>query len=187
MNEQGRCRYCQQFFLYEVKVIHRRLSGGRTAPRRVTRCVCDACQLSRQRWTKKNARRSRACAFHALPGEFTPRSKIARKTGLTPSQVEEIERRALAKLRGSPELKEAFALYEEDGMPLVDYIRGHIRAAVESREADLMLQLQIEIMDWWQVHDLAMTMGMRRDARQARRVIAHGRQMLVKELGCQRQ
>ena len=183
---QARCRYCRRFFLYEVKVARRRLGGGRTGTRRVTRGVCDACQTSRRRWSQKRARPQRASDFHALPGEFTPRSEIARKAGLTASQVEEIERGALAKLRNSPALKEAYALFKADGLPLVDQIRSQIQAAVKTREENLMVELQLEIMDWWRVHDLAEAMELKEEALEVRQAIIRGRRLLVKELGFQK-
>jgi len=151
---QACCRHCREWFSYEVKVVKRRLRDGQTGPIRVTRCVCDACQSSRRRWTRTQARP--IIDHHALPGEFTSREEIAEIMGLTAQQVREIERVALDKLRNSPDLWEAYEQYKEDGLPLVERIRKHIRAAVKAREERLMLQLQMDIMDWWRVHDLAL-------------------------------
>jgi len=179
---QAQCRYCGQWFMYEAKAVTRRL-GRKRAKKRSKRCVCNACHEGRQRWIKKRTRPKRAMDFHGLPGDFTPRSVVAERTGLTPGQVEEMERNALDKLRSSWELAEAYRIFKQSGGPMVTNLRAHICAAVVAREEDRMLELQLQLVDYWQVHDLAMAVGMKREADEARSWIAQCHQKLLRELG----
>jgi hypothetical protein len=179
----ARCKYCRQRFEYEVKVAPVRRPSGEMGARKVSRDVCDDCQASRQRWLTKKTRPRRALGIGAVAGEFTSRHIIAKKLGLTYSQAEELERRALFKLRSSSELKQAYDKFKEAGMPLVEEIREQIRAAVAAREEDRILELQLQLLDMWQVHDLAKALGMTDDARRAKGAIARCRRALNRELG----
>jgi hypothetical protein len=49
-----------------------------------------------------------------------------------------------------------------------------------------MVELQLEIMDWWRVHDLAEAMKLKEEALEVRQAIIRGRRLLVKELGFQK-
>lgn len=186
--KRAQCRHCQQWFWYEARKIQRRSRGGRSRKHRVTRCICDACQTSRRRWTRTQAR-----PVVDLPterGEFTSRADIAEKLGLSVPQVEEIEREALDRVRSSVELRAAYSCFKAAGKPKVSSIRQHIRRSIRERvcaqDEALMLDLLLEIMDWWKVHDLAVAEGLIEEAAQVREAIVESRRLLLKELGLDR-
>jgi len=175
---QARCRYCGQFFGYELRPLKRRVQFR-------SRHVCDACLRTRQH-RNPPPQFLPGDGIDSLPGDFADQWEIALQTGLTPFQVEEAERRALAKLRSSPELREAYELFKADGMPQVHLLRKHLRVALKAREQALLRQLQTEIVDWWRVHDLALAQGLNEEASEIREAIFESRLLLAKELDLQK-
>ena len=159
---QAVCKLCHSGFEYRpVKT-----RAGKPVPRH----ICDACREARKNWLNKRwkakvvkpTRNRRVNEARAKPLEYESRNKIAKAMGLDPSTVELIERQALAKIRGSPEMMEVFHQYVEAGLPRVKELVGALsRPAGQSiqarqREKDLgaeLLEYQLLVADWWQVYD----------------------------------
>jgi len=145
----GKCGKCQAAFAY----VPMRTTRGNV----IERHVCDACRRGRKNWLNKKWKaavvapvRNRTGEERAKPNEFeASRAEIARKLGLNHSTVEMAERSALAKIRRSPELQEAFRDYAEAGMPRVKELVG----ALIAPSADVLLEYQMQVADFWAVYD----------------------------------
>lgn len=162
--KEARCGKCKVKFLYEPVLV-----AGH--PR--SRHVCDSCRRTRKNYlTKQSHARGRS---HLRKGdkeartpsnEYESRKKIGQALGLDQSTVELIERTALAKIRHSPELKEAFAHYAEAGMPRVAELIGSL---VKPDRSGLLLEYQMQVLDFWQVYERLVAEAAQIDAADDRR------------------
>ena len=181
VNLHGVCDKCRSAFEYQahVTVNGKPLNG-------TYRHVCDACRAARKRWLDKKRKRTVVAPIRnrssreawARPGEFTSRRLISRDLGLSPGLVEDIERSALHKLRNSPELQEAFQRYQEDGMPLLD----ELAQALKTTGAELLIGYQLEVGDFWQVHDRMESEGLREEAQAVLEDIIHCQRVIARQL-----
>ena len=73
---------------------------------------------------------------------------MAREMGISLGQLAALELTALRKLRDSPELREAYDNFKEDGMPMLEELMASLR---QSR-ADRLLGYQLELLEFWRVY-----------------------------------
>ncbi|MGA3265520.1 MAG: hypothetical protein ABSE16_01705 [Verrucomicrobiota bacterium] len=180
------CTKCRRRFEYQARVTPQ---GNPTNG--IYRHVCDACRARRKRWLDLKRKRNVVAPIRkisgreerARPGEFTSRNRIADELGIHQSLVADIERSALHKLRSSPELAEAFRQYKRDGMPEIEQLARALKAS----GSELLLGYQLEVGDFWKVHDRLESEGLREEAQavleniiQCQRAI--GRQLQAVEL-----
>lgn len=147
---KARCIKCRTVFEYEpVRTIH-----GRP----ICRHVCDECRTGRKkflsrRWNHRWRDPIRKRSKHepratTLDGYVHTLEEIGQHLKLNTSTVEMAQRSALAKIRASTELREAFQQYTEAGMPRVkELLDGG------SDRAERLLELQMQVADFWQVYE----------------------------------
>lgn len=165
------CKYCHRPFSYEFKEDAKRVRD---------REVCDECYDCRMRWARKKARRlkdlrdkrrkvlrfqmSTRRDFRKLePGEMLTHEELAEGLGISERAVRRIEESALAKLRGSTELKEAYSKFKQSGKPLMDLFMEHVGMAVRERDAARALDMQQELFELWERHDALRRLGLELD------------------------
>ena len=165
------CKYCHRPFSYEFK---------EDAKREREREVCDECYECRLRWARKKVRRLKdrrearrkalrfqmtsARDFRKLePGEMLTRAELAARFGISERAVQRIEERALAKLRSSTELQEAYGKFKQSGKPLMDLFLEHVGMAVRERDETCVLDMQQELFALWERHDALRRMSMELD------------------------
>jgi len=184
----AQCRYCHQEFEYEPAMSQGRRGGARQSARE----ICDECRAGRQHWLKRVGKaKDRAERLNSV----APRSTAYGDFGLTTEataarlristrQVERAEASALKKLRNSPELREAYDKYKEEGLPLVEYIRAVLRELLlRPRQAE-MLDYQLELLEWSRILDAAERAGVQRKELERTRAAANRcRQLLLEEIG----
>jgi hypothetical protein len=151
------------------------------------RHVCDDCRARRKRWLDKRRKRLVVAPIRKLslreqrarPGEFTSRRLIARHLGIPPSLVADIERSALHKLRSSPELKEAFRQYQEEGMPAIEELVKTLRTPC----SELLLGYQLEVADFRRVYERLEAEGLHEEAQQVLKGIIGCQQVIFERTG----
>ena len=77
-------------------------------------------------------------------------AEIARVLNINKRQVEELERQVLMKIRTNPELKNLWGTLKEelaDGAVLAEGVMG------SANKGNLLLDYQLAVADWWQIHD----------------------------------
>lgn len=178
---KGVCLKCQRPFEYRSHVTPqgKPLNG-------TYRHICDGCRARRKRWLDKRRKRLVVAPIRKLspreerarPGEFTSRRLIAKNLGLPPSLVADIERAALHKLRNSPELKEAFRHYQEEGLPAIE----ELVKALRTPGSELLVAYQLEVGDFWQVYELMEAEGLREEAQQVLKGIISCQQVILSGL-----
>ena len=173
-----RCGRCGTEFEYEEKVVAWHCQG-QVRTRRVVRRVCTDCREGRKRWATKRTRKPRKLGLDPkVTASLPSRVEVGRQLGMTPSQVEEVERRALMKLRSSPELSEAYANFKESGMPMLQELMRQLRQPLPDR----LLEWQLELMEWWRVQEAAQSVGLRPEAQEALSAIARCHAGLRKQI-----
>ena len=166
MTQTKKCCKCCQEFEAEVTVV---ASVGRR--RVVVQRVCKECFETRHKWVKKRAHarerqaralaepRSRGLAPEAAEARKYGQSRpaIARALGITERAVVMAEESLLLKLRTNPNLRAAYAEYNDDGAPLLVQLVRELRPV--QREITL-LDLQQELFEWWAVLTQARRAGL---------------------------
>jgi hypothetical protein len=165
------CKYCHRPFCYEFK---------EEAKREREREVCDECHECRLRWARKKVRRLKdrrearrkalrfqktsARDFRKLePGEMLTRAELAQRLGISERAVQCIEERALAKLRSSTELQEAYGKFKQSGKPRMDLFLEHVGMAMRERDEARVMDWQQELFGLWERHDAWRRMGLELD------------------------
>lgn len=170
------CKFCLQAFEYLAPAGERR-----------RRTVCDPCRETRKKWLRKQWKqrqpRPARRAERAKPGEFRSRPAMARDLGLTLAQVRQAEDSALAKLRSSPQLQEAYAYYKEDGLP---FLKELLAALQEAPPETTLLDRALELLGHWRVHDEVRARGLVADARALQAEIRAFHRLLGKEVMARR-
>lgn len=161
---EARCSKCKHRFKYEPVFVDGQPRG---------RHVCDDCRRSRARFLKKQWKKQVRAPMRdrgdkedrAAPNEFTSRQVIAQALGIDHSTVEDIERKALAKIRNSPALVEAFAHYAEAGMPRIKELIGELTTRKPKTDrAALLLEYQLQVADFWAVYESLVAQAAKLDA-----------------------
>lgn len=148
------------------------------------RQICDGC---RERNLKQQRRNWRTGGLRAKKSDYKfrgneglaagvfkmSRQEIARQLHLNESTVEEIERRALSKIRNSTELRELWASFVSDGCPI-----PHAPAD----PAGLLLDYQLAVADWWALHDKIAAVGGTAEALECLREIAEFQEQITHAL-----
>jgi hypothetical protein len=99
-------------------------------------------------------------------------------------QVRRLEASALAKLRGSPILQQAYDKYKEEGMPLMEYMRATLRVLFARPRQEQLLDYQLELFEWSQILDLADQAGFQlQEVERARAAVEQCRRLLLQEMG----
>jgi len=197
-----------EYELRECGHVHLGPGGqGLVAGKRVvTRDVCDACREGRKRYSKRLDKakakakamsdRGSAPSGDSMPsGGSTPVrfqglgfglevEAVAVQLRLTVDQVKKAEARALAKLRSSPALREAYDNYKKAGLPQVEYIRQVLRDLLWRPREDAMAGYQLELMEWHRILDAAERQGVsKQDVDRARLAVERCRKELMQQVG----
>ena len=166
MTRRKRCCKCGQQFAAEIKLVS--CPGGR---RLVSQRVCPDCTKARHRWVNRQARAQERAARPAAATKSTgisaqeqvareygrSREEIARTLGITEAMVRQGERTLLRKLRTNRRLSEAYAAFNDDGCPSLVQLIRELRP--KQKEINL-LQLQAELIEWWEVLTKARAAGL---------------------------
>jgi len=205
MMAQAECKFCKQEFEYELKEcghVHPGPGGqGLVAGTRVvTRDVCDACREGRKRYSKRlDKAKAKAKAMPSrgsAPGQGSAPvhfqgigfglevETVAMRLRLTLDQVKKAEASALAKLRSSPALRQAYDNYKEAGLPRVEYIRHMLRELLWRPREDAVVDYQLELMEWHRILDSAERQGVsKQDVERARLAVDRCRKELMQRIG----
>jgi hypothetical protein len=176
---RARCNKCQNWFEYKPHLT--------SLKNPILRHTCDGCRTGRKRWLNKKWKQKIQAPIRKLsenedrakPNEFMSRREIGLILGVDQSTVVDLERRALEKIRSSPKLAELYQQYKEAEMPHIGELIGALRTSAGER----MLELQIEIMDWWKVYEMAGLAGMVKESKQVKKEIASCQKLIERELG----
>jgi len=207
MMARAQCKFCKQEFEYELKECgHGPCRTGQRGTRVVTRDVCDACREGRKRYSKRldkakvkakaMPRRGSAPSRDSVPGRGSVPvhfqglgfglevEAVAVRLRLTVDQVKKAEASALAKLRSSPALRQAYDNYKEAGLPLVENIRQILRDSLWRPREDEMVGFQLELMEWHRILDAAERQGVsKQDVERARAAVDRCRKELMQRIG----
>jgi hypothetical protein len=184
----AQCKFCHQEFEYEPAMSR----GCRGGARQSAREICDECRAGRQHWLKRvgkakdRAERLNRVAPRATAyGDFGLTTEAtAARLRISTRQVERAEASALAKLRNSPDLREAYDRYKEEGLPLVEYIRAVLRELLLRPRQAAMLDYQLELLEWSRILDAAERAGVQRKELERTRAAANRcRQLLLEGIG----
>ena len=91
-------------------------------------------------------------SFLAQVGGAT-HGEIARALHLNKRQVEELERQVLLKIRTNPELKDLWGTLKEE-LATGGVLESNFGLAMgKDSKGNLLLDYQLAVADWWQIHD----------------------------------
>jgi len=166
-------------FSYEVKRVACAVSGGKEVVRTVVRTVCDGCQESRKKWVTKRTRKPRAAGTLMAGTAKTPRERVAEAMGLSADQVEHLERTALTRLRTSTELRQAYDIFKESGMPKIEELIQIMRQPADNT----LLGHVLDLADFWRIHEQAKQAGLTQECREIMADIARCHSLIKRELG----
>jgi transcriptional regulator with XRE-family HTH domain len=110
---------------------------------------CPGCRAENDRQAKARWRRKRPQAERGSVQGLVqmPYDEVARVLGISKSTVRQWELSALAKIRNSPQLREAWASLKENGFPILE--------TPLADAGDRLLQYQLGLVELWRVRGLA--------------------------------
>ncbi len=159
------CTICEKQFSYTVNGDGR---VRRRGPTYLFRKICDACRGERRvaitkAWKQKHREKYRNAApmeevhgfrQHArAPILHCTHQELAKKLKMSTDAVRDLERKVLHKIRNNPELKNLWDIFKEEGMPVPE------GSFFGTDQGWMLLDYQMAVMDWWQIHDQIVETG----------------------------
>lgn len=177
MKHELTCVKCKSPFLLEVPEGAVFRKDGRVCPKcvKIRSKQADRRKLKRRRLLPDEPK---AYSLEKRSVSLLTPFEVAQRLKVTTDNVVKIERRALAKLREHPELRELFRKWMEDGGHApVNGLRRLMR-----RPDERLLEWQMGVSEFWEAHDKLQGLGRRKEALQCRAEIRRFQNLLKRSL-----